>query len=218
MEEVSMKRWFVSAASLMALALPTVAAAADIITLDIRAFVDGRDLLIIRGNTLQWDHRDFAAVGRIKMADGSGRNDPTVISTSLNGVAVLADYNWYPEWPEPVPAEIRYPAYSSVFSLLSPDFPLLDYAPSLHVVSARDRLSVNVLPSAANGYAFILDFNDNPSGGAAWYEARITVGGDVVPPPTVPEPGTWAMLVTGLGGIGMASRRSARQRIGIAAG
>jgi len=31
----------------------TAPAAADVITIDIRAFIDGRDLLIIQGNTLQ---------------------------------------------------------------------------------------------------------------------------------------------------------------------
>ena len=33
------------------------------ITLDVTAYVDGRDRLIIKGGTLQWRHFDYAAVG-----------------------------------------------------------------------------------------------------------------------------------------------------------
>src|SRR5262249_46783369 len=39
--------------------------------IDIKAFIDGRDLLIIKNGTLQWDHLDYAAVGRHN-GDGSG--------------------------------------------------------------------------------------------------------------------------------------------------
>ena len=33
------------------------------ITLDITAFIDGRDQLIIQGETLQWHHFDFCGCG-----------------------------------------------------------------------------------------------------------------------------------------------------------
>ena len=39
-------------------------ARAEIITLEVQALIDGIDQLIIQGNTLQWHHLDFAAVGR----------------------------------------------------------------------------------------------------------------------------------------------------------
>ena len=51
------------------------------VTLDVSAYIDGRDDLIIQGNTLQWNHFDFAAPGRL-----DGVNDPTIITTTLNGV------------------------------------------------------------------------------------------------------------------------------------
>jgi len=192
----------------------TSPAAADVITLDVRAFTDGRDLLIIRGNSLQWDHLDYAAVGRHSEGVIGGRNDPTIISTATNGIPVLTNFNWYPDWPEPPPAEIRYPAYSSVFSGLSPSFPSQDYGVTLDVVSARDQLSIYSLPSAGNGYALTLDFNDDPSGGPVWYEARATI--NTSGKSAVPEPSTWAMFVLGFFGIGCAARRTMSKRLGSA--
>jgi hypothetical protein len=69
----------------------------DTITIDIQAFIDGRDQLIIQGNTLQWDHIDYAAVGRYL-----GANEPTIITTTLNGVTQLNQTDWYPTWPEKI--------------------------------------------------------------------------------------------------------------------
>lgn len=210
-----MKHWLPYTIAALASTL-AVAPASAAITMNIQAFIDGRDLLVIQGNTMQWHHLDYAAVGRILHADGSGRNDPTIISTALDGVADLTNYNWYPDWPEPVPAEIRYPAFSSVFTGLSPSFPMQDYHAALSIVTAREHLSIFQQPSAANGYTLVLDFNDDRSGGAVWYEANITLadgpGGGDPPPGTVPEPSTWAMLVLGFAGIGVASRRAVRRR------
>ncbi len=187
-------------------ALAASPAAASVITIDIRAFTDGRDLLLLQGDTVQWHHLDFAAPGRIHQADGSGRNEPTIISTTLDGAPVLTDTLWYPDWPEPVPAEIRYPAFSSIFTGLSPAIPAESQKVTLTVVSGRDHLGILSLPSAANGYTLTLDFNDNPSGGAVWYEALVTIEPGVTPPPGVPEPGTWALLFAGFGTIGLALR------------
>jgi hypothetical protein len=180
-------------------------ARADIITVDIQAYTDGRDLLIVRGDTLQWDHLDYAAVGRL-----GGANEPTIISTTLNGSPISTNYNWYPDWPEPPPAEIRYPAYSSIFTGLAPSFPSQNYSASLNVVSARYSLSIYSFPSAANGYALTLDFNDDPPGGAAWYEAKVTIDTSGASP--VPESSTWAMIALGfvaLGIVGYGSMRKA---------
>jgi hypothetical protein len=56
-------------------------------------------------------------------------------------------------------------------------------------------------PSAASAYATILDFNDDASGGPAYYEGAVGA---------VPEPSTWAIMLVGLGGLGAAMRRRRR--------
>ena len=69
---------------------------------EIEALIDGRDQLIIQGNTLQWHHLRFAAVGR-----HDGRNEPTVISTQLNGVTIMDGVEWIPQWSAPPPDRIN---------------------------------------------------------------------------------------------------------------
>jgi hypothetical protein len=46
-------------------------------TLMVEALVDGRDELFIPGNTLQWKHFDYSAVGR-----HGDRDEPTIITTA----------------------------------------------------------------------------------------------------------------------------------------
>ena len=125
----------------------TFSAQAQIYTLEIRAFIDGRDQLIIKGDTLQWHHFDHAAVGR-----WLGSNDVTTITTTLDGVTVLDHVNWIPDWPEPPPAEIRYEATSSVFTGLSPALPQSPMSVSLEIFQARYRLEVIQQPTALNNY------------------------------------------------------------------
>src|SRR5512136_271110 len=62
------------------------------ITIEIRADIDGRSQLILRGNTAQWHHFDAAAPGRQLF---------TNFPTTINGV------DWYPIWPDKPDAENR---------------------------------------------------------------------------------------------------------------
>ena len=132
------------------------------------AYIDGRDELIIQGNTLQWDHFDFAAPGRL-----GGVNYPTIITTTLNGVTQMNGVDWIPTWPDPPPNEIRFPAMSSVFTGLTPTIPDTTDV-TLTVITARDSLTIAQLPTASNDFTTLLEFNDDPSGGAAWYEGLLT--------------------------------------------
>jgi hypothetical protein len=201
-DEVFVRVCFINIGCFFAISHPALA---DIITIDVQAQIDGRDLLSIDGNTLQWHHLDYAAVGRY----GGNFNEPTIISTTLNGSPVLTNYDWYPEWPEPPPAQIRYRADSSVFTGLMPSLPPHGYGVGLDVVSARDSLSIYSLPSAANNYALTLDFNDDPSGAVAWYEAKVTIDTSGTSP--VPELSTWAMMALGLVILGFARYRASRK-------
>ena len=139
-----------------------------VITLDVSAYIDGRDELIIQGNTLQWDHFDFAAPGRL-----DGVNYPTIITTTLNGVTQMNGADWIPTWPFPPPDPIRFPTLSSVFTGLTPTIPGTTDV-SLNVIQARESMSIAQLPSASNNYTTLLEFNDDIEPGAAWYEGLLT--------------------------------------------
>jgi CubicO group peptidase (beta-lactamase class C family) len=143
---------------------------ADVITYNIRGYFDGRDLLVIKSNTAQWHHLDFAAVGRY-----GGQDLATQISTTLNGVPQMTSYPWLPTWPEPAPAPITYQAYSSALTTLSPPLPVSPMTVTLTPVRARGSISIYQRPTFENDYTLILDFNDNSAWYADWYEAQITI-------------------------------------------
>jgi len=175
---------------------PVTCLISQTITLDVRAFIDGRDQLIISQNTLQWHHFDYAAVGRI-----AGTNAPTIISTTLNGSPVMSSVNWIPDWGSPPPDEIRHEALSHVFSGLSPALPAQDASVSLNVLAARNSLALVQFPFSTNGYTTILEFNDDPPAGPDWYEGVLTFV--VVPEPT-------ALSLVGLGAVLLVLRRKSK--------
>jgi hypothetical protein len=155
-------------------------AAEQTLTLDITAYIDGRDHLIIRGGSLLWHHLDFAAPGRL-----GGVNLPTTISTTLNSAPVLTNFNWFPVWPYPPPNEIRFECYSSTFTGLNPSLPDSSMTVTLTPKRARGSVSIVQTPSASNNQTLIVEFNDDPFGGADYYEILLTIetsATDVTPP------------------------------------
>jgi len=160
-------------------------------SVEITAYIDGRDRLIIRGGTMQWDHLDWAAVGR-----HGGLNEPTIITTTSRGQTILDGVEWVPQWSAEPPDEIRSPEISSVFTGL---VPLLDagiQTVELEVLSARREVWIVEQPSAANDYAVIVEFNDNMAIAADWYTIRLDY---------VPEPGALSLLA--VAGLGTLARR-----------
>lgn len=166
-----------------------VPAMATTIELDMKAYIDGRDLLVIHDDTLQWHHLDFAAVGRW---EGGNGNEATIISTWLDGVPQMTDVNWSPDWPELPSAGIRYEAYSSVLTGLFPTLPLQDMSVTLIPILGRYSTSISQLPDRLNNYTIIADFNDDPPSGADWYEMRIRLE---YTPQGVPDAGTTTLLL-----------------------
>jgi len=166
--------WTLSLTSLVwaftAALFPVCSRAADTTTLTVTAYIDGRDLLIVQGSTLQWHHLDYAAVGRFL-----GANVPTTISTTLNGAVVMDNLQWTPDWPFPPPNELRFEAFSSAFAGLAPALPSADATVTLSIIQARGSVTIFQSPSAANGYTLIVDFNDDPEGGPATYEVELTI-------------------------------------------
>jgi hypothetical protein len=173
-----------------------------VVEIEIEALIDGRDLLIIDDNTLQWDHREFAAVGRVWE-----RNEPTFISTWRDGVLQMDRVPWIPEWSEPPPNEIRWPELSSVFEDLVPVLPNAPMEVTLTPIEARHSLSILEAPTAANGYAVVVDFDDGPPSGDVWYSGLLEIRYDTSDPEVIPEPATCVILLIGILGQRLKRRR-----------
>jgi len=122
-------------------------------TYDVRADIDGHSQLTLSGNSARWYHTDFAAPGRLK-----GKDEPTTI----NGTS------WFPVWPQP--GENRdCDCYSSTFENVVPKIPS-NAVLTFKAVSCRDSCSATY-----HDGALVIDFNDDPSGGDAWYEVKVTL-------------------------------------------
>lgn len=128
-------------------------------TLTVRAYIDGRSELILHRNTVHWHHFDFAAPGR-----HGGNNFPTY----LNGKA------WFPTWPDVPTAENRDCNCNSSTFVGVPRLPARSQTVDLTIVNARGSVSIVQQPNANNDYTLVLEFNDNPLGGPAWYEVTLT--------------------------------------------
>lgn len=179
------------AALLTLLLLSTTVKAIPLLNMDVQAHIDGRDQLIIRDDTLQWHHFDFAAVGR-----HVGANSPTIIN-AISG----AGLEWIPEWPLPPPDEIRFEAFSSVLAGMINPLPTDDAFWQIDKLFGRGSVSIVEQPTSTNGFALVVEFNDNPQGGSTFYGIQLSRS-----PVEAPEPGTLALLSIGFIGIGVARK------------
>lgn len=136
--------------------------------ISIHAYIDGRSQLIVKANTVQWHHLDYAAPGRHGFVD---------LPTVING------FDWYPLWPDIPDAENRQECFSSIYTNLSPPLLDSDMQVQLSVIQARYSLTVVQYPTAGNNYTLILEFNDNPLGGPDWYECELIITPAEPPPP-----------------------------------
>jgi hypothetical protein len=167
-------------------------------TIEIQAFIDGTDYLVIKGDTLQWHHTEHVAVGRHGWGNG---DEPTIITTFRDGSLEMDNVEWIPTWPEDPPAPFMYEAWSSIFEGLSTPLPETDMmVVGLTAVDARERLTLEQYPTAENDYTLIVKFSDNLGFGPTWYWARISVG-------VIPEPATLSLLA--VGGLLLIRRRGA---------
>lgn len=146
---------------------PIARADAEIV-IDIEAMIDGRDLLVIKQNMLQWQHKDFAMVGRYE-----GYNEPTIVSTARKDTVLMHRVGWMPEWPDGV--SVRQEAVSSLFQQLEPALPTQAMKVKLIPLKCRGSVRIRQEPSAENDYTLIVEFNDNQPPGFDWYKVRIAV-------------------------------------------
>jgi len=147
--------------------LPFCSASAQVVTNTIRveAYVDGRSQIILRTNTAQWFHMDFAAPGRELF-----QNVPTII----NGV------QWFPLWPDPNGENRNCYCYSDVYAGVNP--PLSQTVINVRRIQSRWATLVRQMPAQTNNYTLIIEFDDNPPGGSAWYITEVDFLTDITPP------------------------------------
>jgi hypothetical protein len=132
--------------------------------LTVRAFIDGRSQLVVRGERVYWHHLDFAAPGRWQDPDTQRAYDEP---TYLNGVA------WYPIWPDQPDRENRDCGCNS--SSLNGIHALArqDQAAGLSVEQGRGLVTIIQQPETGNDYTLIVEFDDGGPGGADWYEVTL---------------------------------------------
>jgi hypothetical protein len=133
----------------------------------VRAWIDGRSELTLQGADVQWTHYDFAAPGRLECDLGSP-HEPTTVDSNV----------WFPVWPDVPTCENRdcEGCVSDVAALISPPLPAQAFQATLVPLQARGALFVGEQPTAANGYRTVIVFDDNPLGGADWYEFDLYAG------------------------------------------
>jgi len=121
----------------------------------VRAYVDGRSRLVLRGSSVRWRHMDWSAPGRWRGAD-----EPTTLNDTL----------WVPAWPDRSLGR-----ENKDCNCESSSFPLSPMlaAPSVGatVVKRAGRGPVEIVqqPLPINGLELVVEIMD-PAEGADWYE------------------------------------------------
>ena len=133
-------------------------------TLTVRAFIDGRSQLVVRGDRAYWHHLDFAAPGRWQDPDTQRAYDEP---TYLNAVA------WYPLWPDQPDRENRDCGCNSSSTNGIPAPARQDQMAALSIEQARGLVTIIQQPEAGNDYTLIVEFDDGGPGGADWYEVTL---------------------------------------------
>jgi hypothetical protein len=128
--------------------------------LKVQAYIDGRSQLIIRGGQLYWHHLDFAAPGRHFDARA---NQPTYLNQT----------SWMPIWPDAPDSENRDCNCDSSSYEGIPNLVKTDQAVWLDVEQGRGAVYIIQQPNATNDYTLIVEFDDNPLDGPAWYEINL---------------------------------------------
>eukprot|EP01063_Lacrimia_lanifica_P011777 TRINITY_DN18473_c0_g1_i1.p1 TRINITY_DN18473_c0_g1~~TRINITY_DN18473_c0_g1_i1.p1 ORF type:complete len:325 (+),score=95.99 TRINITY_DN18473_c0_g1_i1:667-1641(+) len=134
---------------------PTPAPAVYVTALEIHAFIDGADNVVLHDTRLTWDHLSHDQPGT-----WSGHNDPATLTFELSDGRTVTAADYYPQ---------RRPTYTSPY--LFPSAPARFTA-----VQCRSGCSLADPPSQQNDWAATVNFNDNGPHGAAWYTVRVAFG------------------------------------------
>ena len=142
-------------------------------TINVEAYIDGRSRLHIQGNTAKWEHFDWDAPG---WADN--------YATEINGV------DWFPTWLGD-PTGCNGCFSSNVFTSVTPLLDAVDQTVILNPMHVRDSVTIIQQPAAANSYELIVEFNDNITPGAIWYEIELQARSSS----SIPTMTEWGMII-----------------------
>jgi hypothetical protein len=133
-------------------------------SLTIKAYIDGRSDLVLCGSTARWHHFDWAAPGLLGCENGA-KAQPTTI----NGHDTL------PTWTAGSGCSRQFcNCDSATITGISPPIPadVSLSSVSLQSIDCRDSCAI----AQAGAGQVTLDFNDDPSQGAAWYTVTLCFG------------------------------------------
>ncbi len=117
-------------------------------SLRVRAWIDGRSRLSVKGNEVRWQHFEYDRPGT-----HAGANEPT----RINGA------DWTPTWEG---------NQSKVQSFES--FRLPDHRETIRLEILEARGAVRWIESEdGKGFSGMIEFDDNVHGGPAWYEVEL---------------------------------------------
>ena len=122
----------------------------------VRARIDGRSRLCIRGNTVQWVHLEY---------------DPPGVHGNVQGPTLVNGMPWIPVWLD-VPFGARQ-CVSEVHYYTAALLPADAVQVSVSAFTGRGKVTVVQQPAAANGFTAIVEFDDSVAAGAADYSADI---------------------------------------------
>jgi len=132
--------------------------------LTVRAFIDGRSQLVVRGDRLYWHHLDFAVPGRWHEPETQQAHDEP---TYLNEAA------WYPIWADQPDKENRDCGCDSSSTGGIPPLARQNQAATLGMEQARGLVTIVQQPETGNDFTLIVEFDDNLQDGADWYKVTL---------------------------------------------
>ncbi len=119
--------------------------------LHIKAFIDGSDMIFVKGNELWYEHHKWDLPGKWQ-----GRFDEP---TYINGEP------WKPKWRGKV---------SNIYQKVRPAFPKAGAdGITLTKTKGRGPVTIDQAPGPDNEYRLSIFLNDNGASGAAWYDILV---------------------------------------------
>lgn len=150
----AIQKKFITASS--APAAPTASST----VLNVRAYIDGKSQLIIRGDTIYWHHLDWAAPGRH-------------FDAKVNQPTYLNNAKWEPTWPDIPDSENRDCQCDSSPYQGIPTLANMNQEAWVEIVKARGTVVILQQPSTKNDFTLIIEFDDNIQSGPDWYEVNV---------------------------------------------
>ena len=132
-------------------------------SLKVKAWIDGRSQLIIRGNTVQWHNLSFNAPGY----ENPYGDPPAPTYLTTKDMKTVA---WTPgDWSNGTSDDTT----SDKFTSLSAPLAAVDQSVTLKANHVRDTAAIVQQPDSGNGYTLIVEFNDEESSSAYWYQVTL---------------------------------------------